>query len=99
MSDKKINIEVVPDDYIKMNCGITIPVIEVCDKDDEDLTYLVAPSEALKLLQNGMGEIEGEEATQIDNQIFYFADHFAKDKLMIAEIEASTDIENLKIAH
>jgi len=94
MSDKTNT----PDDYIEMKCGIKIPVIELCDKDDEDLTYLVAPSESLKLLQDSFGNFEGE-GEEIDNKIFYFADHFAKDKLMIAEIEASTDIDNLKLVH
>ena len=85
------------DFYLELKCGIKIPVIEVCDKNNEDTLYLVAPSEALKLLQNDKEEFEGE-GEQIDNRIFYYADHFAKDKLMIAEIEASTDIDNLKFS-
>jgi hypothetical protein len=80
-----------PDFYLELKSGIKIPVIRV--KDFEGLPLNVAPSETLKLLQNGLGEIETEEGREIDNQIFYYAETFERTALLLFEIKNSTDIE------
>lgn len=85
--------ELNPDGYIEMKCGIKIPFIVIID---EDLELKVAPSKALPLIQNGMGNLEGDEAEEIDNQIFFWADTFERSEEMLKEIEESTEITGLK---
>jgi hypothetical protein len=85
--------ELKPDGYIEMKCGIKIPFIIIID---EDLELKVAPSKALPLIQNGLGELEGEEAEEIDDEVFFWADTFERSEEMLKEIEASTEIKGLK---
>ena len=80
-----------PDFYLELKNGIKIPVIRV--KDFGGLTLNVARVEALKLLQNGLGEIKTAEAEEIDNQIFYYAETFESTSLLLSEIKNSADIE------
>lgn len=77
--------------YLELKSGIKIPLIQVTDKAGMPLN--IAPSEALKLLQNNLGEIEGKEAERIDNNIFYYADCFKRSKKMLAEIKRTTSIK------
>jgi len=77
--------------YLELKSGIKIPLIQVTDTAGMPLN--IAPIEALKLLQNGFGEIEGEEAERIDNSIFYYADCFKRNKKMLAEIKNTTGIK------
>jgi len=78
-------------EYLELKSGIKIPLIQVADK--AGMLLNIAPSEALKLLQNEFGEMEGEEAERIDNHIFYYADCFKRTKKMLAEIKNTTGIK------
>ena len=78
-------------DYLELKSGIKIPFIQVTDK--AGMLLNIAPSEALKLLQNEFGEMEGEEAERIDNNIFYYADCFKRNKKMLSEVKHTTGIK------
>jgi hypothetical protein len=80
-----------PDLYLELSCGIKIPVIQVIDSEGCELN--IAPVATLKLLQNSRGNIYVEEAKEIDENIFFYADKFERSELMLMEITTATDIE------
>ena len=80
-----------PDLYLEMECGIKIPLIQVLDF--EGLPLNVAPSNALKLLQNRYGKMEDEEAEAIDSQVFFYAESFERSEELLSEIKSATEIE------